>query len=281
MMTHPTRFLLAGVALAALLVAGLLWLGSIQGPYTHFKPNVHEACGQPVALRAEGYNLLGGTRYGVDGGDPGDDVTLALVDLCDSIVQVLPNGEERLWVWLEIDSVGQTFPYYTWGIPEQDIKHPNANEWRDPVDPLWGYGAFEVTLVADSSGAYWPTTRGEVCPPIAGQVPGVTLFIDSGNSFTIPVGRTRAAWLCVRMGEGLPLPDELQITVRPGLARLTRWVDARITVISETPATTPAGQVIERAYALPFVHTNDEVCYHAQDTHPESIMPGGGCPHSG
>lgn len=282
MKTHSPRFLLAGAALAVMIVAALLWLGSVRDAYSHFKANVHETCGQPVALRAEGYNLLGGTRYGVDGGDPGDDVTLAMVDICDPVIQVLASGEERLWFWLSVESTGQTFPYYTWGIPEEDIHDPNANEWRDPVDPLWAYTAFIVTAIADDpSATYWPTARGELCPPVPGETPGIALFIDSENGFRIPVGRTRSAWVCLRMGQGLPLPAELQLSIRPQLARLTRWVDRVFTIVEETPATAPAGEVVQRGYALPVVHTNQDVCYHAQDTHPGSILPGGGCPRSG
>ncbi len=277
-MRNPTqtRFLFAGLALAALLLATLLWLGSLRGAYTHFQPNVHQACGQPVSLRAEGYNLLGGTRYGSEPGDPGDDVELALVDFCDAVVQVLAHGEERLWFWFRVQSTGQVFPYYAWGIPEEDIRNPNANEWRHPVDPLWGYSAFTITRYATED-IYWDTRRGELCPLDRRDLPGINLFIDSEYGFRIPVGTTRAGWVCVRMGYGEPLPDSVLVSIRPQLARITRWVDRRFDIVLESPATVAGQPVTARRYQLPVLHTNQEMCDHALQTHPESITPGGGC----
>jgi hypothetical protein len=270
------RFLLAGAALAAAIIAALLWLGSLRHALTHFSANIHQTCGQPVSLRAEGYNLLGGTRYGTDAGDPGDDVDLAHLDICDPVVQVMAHGEERLWFWLEVTATGQTFPYYAWGIPEEDIHNPNANEYRDPVDPLWDYRAITV-LRYELADGYWQTGRGELCPLDPDDLPPVNLFIDSGNAFRIPVGGTRAAWVCVRMGFGQPLPNALVINFRPLLTRLTRWVDKPFDIAEDTaPTYTPFGEV-RRHYLLPVLHTNEEVCAYAQEAHPESIGPGG-CP---
>jgi hypothetical protein len=270
------RFLLLGVGLAAGLLTAALWLGSLRHAYSHFSSNVHETCGTSVSLRAEGYNLLGGTRYGTEPGDTGYDVELAQIDICDPVLQVLPNGEERLWFWLDVHSTGKTFPYYAWNVPERDIQNPNANEWRDPVDPLWGAFAFTVTnYVTDE--VYWSTTRGEICPPIAGEVPGVALFVDSTFNFRIPEGQRRSAWMCVRMGPGQPLPDTLMLTIRPQLARLTRWVDRIFPIKGESR---DADEVLRRGYQLPVLHTNEDICYHALDTHPDSILPDGGCPYS-
>ncbi len=273
-----TRFALAGMGLAGALIAALLWLGSLRPPFNHFQATPHETCEQPVSLRAEGYNLLGGTRYGADPGDPGDDVELALIDICDPAIQLLPNGEERLWFWLEVQAVGQTFPYYAWGIPDEDLRDPNANEWRDPVDPLWNYRAFTV-VSENSAGDYWDTGRGELCPLEPDEPPGIALFIDSVNDFRIPLGRARAAWVCVRMGFRERLPDVLQVSIRPELARLTRWVDKTFTIRGQAAAP-DSPSVIERGYQLPVLHTQTELCYHAEDTHPESILPGGGCPRT-
>lgn len=195
------------------------------------------------------YNLLGGTRYGTEPGDLGDDIELALVDICDPVVQVLPSGEERLWFWLEVTATGQPFEYYAWGVPDQDIYNPNANEWRDPVDPLWGYSAFEITSFATSS-SYWSTERGELCPLGHDDLPGIRLFVDSEYGFRIPVGMTRAAWVCVRMGQGQPLPESTLVSIRPQLARITRWVDRLFEIRGEETTAAP-GQATSRGYLLP------------------------------
>jgi len=163
-------------------------------------------------------------------------------------------------------------------LPERDIYNPNANEWRDPVDPLWGYSAFEISSYATSPG-YWTTGRGELCPLGNDDLPGITLFVDSEYGFRIPVGRTRAAWVCVRMGQGLPLPESTLISIRPQLARITRWVDKLFEVKGERSVETPH-PAVTRGFLLPMVHTNTEVCVHAFDTHPESIIPQGGCPRT-
>lgn len=268
-----TRFLLAGIALAVGVIAALLWLGAMQPAYSHFTPNTHAACGEPVALRAEGYNLLGGTRYGTGPDDPGDDVTLALVDLCDPVVQRLPTGEERLWFWVEVAAVDQTFPYYAWGIPEEDIHNPNANEWRDPVDPLWNYTAFTITPYVVNDG-YWATGRGELCPLEDMAQTGLALFIDSAYDFRIPPGRTRAGWVCVRMGYAEPLPDAVQISIRPQLARVTRWVD-RVFIITDTSQTPTPNN--DHPLALPLLYSDYDVCEFALTSHPETVLSDRGC----
>ncbi len=275
--TPESHFLLAGLALAAGLVAVVLWLGALQPAFTHFTSNVHTDCGAPVTMRAEGYNLLGGTRYGRDYGDPGDDVDLALVDFCHAAVQRLPNGEERLWFWLDIQTVGKTFPYYTWGIPELDIENPNANDWRDPVDPLWAFNSIVITNYAADS-TYWTTAYGQLCPRDT-SLPGIAIFFDSENAFRIPQGGRRTGWVCVRMSEGQPLPDTTMISLRPGLARLTRWVDKIFAVKGE--AQDAATGALVQDYLLPTLSTAEDVCDMARHAHPESIILNGGCPYSG
>ena len=263
-----TRFLLFGIAIAVGLMAALLWLGSLRGSYTYFSPNIHETCGDPVSLRAEGYNLLGGTRYGTEPGDLGDDVELALVDMCDPAIQILPNGEGRLWFWLEVKTTGQVFPYYSWGIPDEDIHNVNANTTRNPADPLWNYRAMSI-IGMNTAGTYWPTQRGEICPMDDDQLPDIAMFFDTANGFRIPQGRTRAGWVCVRYGEGERLPDKIAIELQPENARITRWVEKIFPI---------RGMSSTQEYHMPAVYTTDDVCNYALDIHPETILPAGDCP---
>lgn len=265
-------FLLAGVFVAALIVGVFLLAGTLEPKYEPFGPNQHTTCGQPVTMRAEGYNLLGGTRYGRDADDPGDDIPLANVDLCDPFLEILPSGEERLWFWLEVEVIGQVFPYAAWGLPWEDVMRGNPADERNPIDPIWTPESVYGLAHHDYTGSEWRGRRAEVCSDW--DESGLKQFFNSEHGFTVPVGTTQAGWVCLTFStpeHPHRMPEALSVTTSPRRARITRWVDALIW-IHVAPDTEEGGHEIQAA-----VQGREARCRYAEARRPGSILPGGAC----
>lgn len=267
---HRLSFVLAGLLLAALIFGGILLAGILTPKYEPFAANRHTTCGQPVTMRAEGYNLLGGTRYGRDADDPGDDVPLANIDLCDPFVEVQPDGQERLWFWFSVEVIGQVFPYAAWGLPWEDLGRINPADERNPIDPIWTPESIWGVADARVGGGYWAGRQATVCDDWDRS--GLLQFFNAERGFSIPYGTTRAGWVCLTFSNEerpIPLPDTLVVTSHPRRARLTRWADALVRVRQEPGINAP--------FALPAVHTPQELCQHAAAVRPGSVVPGGPC----
>jgi len=270
-MLRKTSFLLAGLFLAALILGGILLIGILTPKYDPFGSNQHTTCGEPGAMRAEGYNLLGGTRYGRDADDTGDDFPLALLDFCTPIIEQRPDGEERLWFWLEIEVIGQVFPYAAWGLPWEDLGRLNPADERNPVDPIWTPNAVWGIADAAHSGSTWAGRQARVCDDW--DTSGLTQFFNTANGFTIPYGTTQAGWVCLTYSDEnqtRPLPAAMVITTRPIRARLTRWGDAWIRI-------RPDPGYEDQVVVPPTASSPAELCAEAARLQPGSTLPDGPC----
>jgi hypothetical protein len=263
-------FILAGVFLAALILGVILLIGILSPKYDPFGANHHTTCGQPATLRAEGYNILGGTRYGRGPDDPGDDFPLANLDFCDPFVEITAEGEERLWFWFEVDVIGQVFPYAAWGLPWEDLGRINPADDRNPIDPIWSPESVWGLSSASTDSAYWAGRQAHVCDDWDRS--GLVQFFNTRYGYTIPYGTTRAGWVCLTFdgdAQPIPLPEKIVVTSRPQRARLTRWVDAEFRVRTEPG--------FEAPFALDTVESHAELCTYAEASRPGSLIPGGPC----
>ena len=270
-MVRKTSFVLAGLFLAAVILGVILLVGIFTPKYAPYGTNRHVACGEPAAMRAEGYNLLGGTRYGRDADDPGNDVTLALLDFCTPMVQRFSGGEERLWFWFEVEVVGQVFPYTAWGLPWEDIARINPADDRNPVDPIWAPAAVWAVADPGHSSSTWAGRQAHVCPDF--DTSGLVQFFNATEGYTIPYGTTKAGWVCLTFSDNQyarPLPAAVIITSRPSRARLTRWVDDWERVYAD-----PGFE--DQVEAPPVVTTAAELCAEAARLQPGSVLPDGPC----
>ncbi len=269
-MMKKASFFLGGIFLAALLLGLMLLIGILSPKYEPFGANRHTTCGEPAAMRAEGYNILGGTRYGRGPDDSGDDFPLALLDFCDPIVEQRPDGDERLWFWFEVEVIGQVFPYAAWGLPWEDLARINPADSRNPIDPIWTPESIWGTSNASAGSAYWAGREAHVCSDW--DQSGITQFFNAQYGYSIPYGTTRAGWVCLTFSTeagDLDLPELLVVTSRPQRARLTRWVDAEFRVRTEPGLDAPI--------ALDTVETAAERCAYAEAQRPGSVIPGGPC----
>jgi hypothetical protein len=250
-------FLLAGIALALLIANGFLWYGAAQSPDAPFVPVLHERCGEPVVLRAETYNRLGGTR-------PGDDIEIARIDFCDPVRLVREDGVEEVWFWLEVESTGQTFPLTGWGYPWSDVERPFPNDAREPRNPWWNprNSIRAVPTTLDYLGG-----DGYACalPEIVDR--GVDLFFAREEGFQLPVGSRHAGWVCLYFIPDFGLPEAFTVTLQPDRARITQWVDKLFVVRDSGLYDVPAMPVIQAA----------RFCDFARRTHPASIRAGEVC----
>lgn len=263
-------FFLSGIFLAALLLGLVLLIGILSPKYDPFSANHHTVCGEPVAIRAEGYNILGGTRYGRGPDDPGDDYPLALLDFCDPFVEVTTDGEERLWFWFEVEVIGQVFPYAAWGLPWEDLARINPADNRNPIDPIWTPESVWGVSDAGPGSDYWAGRQAYVCNDW--DQSGIMQFFNAEYGYTIPYGTTRAGWICLTFSNdagNLALPERMIVTSRPQRARLTRWADAQIRVRTEPG--------IDAPFALDSAETTAERCAIAETSRPGSLIPGGPC----
>jgi hypothetical protein len=270
-MLRKTSFVLAGLFLAAVILGGILLVGILTPKYEPFGANRHVVCGEPAAMRAEGYNLLGGTRYGRGADDSGDDFPLALLDFCSPIVEERPDGEERLWFWFEVDVVGQVFPYTAWGLPWEDIARINPADSRNPVDPIWTPEAVWGIPDPAHTGATWAGRQAHVCTDF--DESGLVQFFNALNGYTIPYGTTKSGWVCLTYSDdehARPLPGAMIITSRPTRARLTRWVDAWQRIHADSGF---EGQV----EVPPVVTSPAELCAEADHLQPGTVLPDGPC----
>lgn len=267
---QKASFILAGVFLAALILGGILLVGILTPKYDPYFATRHITCGEPATMRAEGYNILGGTHYGRGPDDPGDDIPLANVDLCDPFVEVQPDGGERLWFWFQVEVIGQVFPYAAWGLPWEDLGRLNPASDRNPIDPIWSPESVWGEPDTRHAGPMWAGQQAHTCWNI--DETGIVSFFSAEHGFTIPYGTTRSGWVCLTFSDAdhpRPLPNTVIVTTRPARARLTRWVDAEIRVHPDTGA--------EGASALPILRTPQDVCLLAEARRPGSIIPGGPC----
>jgi hypothetical protein len=223
-------FLLAGLALAALIANGFLWYGAAQAPHAPFLAAVHKQCGQPVALRAEDYDRWGSTR-------PGDDIELARLDFCDPVRLRRNDGRQEVWFWLEIEVTGQVFPYAGWGYPWQDVQTPFPADSREPRNPWWKPNS---SLRGIPGGLNYTGGDGYPCPHSEAVARGVDLFFFREEGFQLPVGTHHSGWVCMYFDNGDSLPDAFIVSVQPDRARITQWVDrlyvVRNTGVSDQPA---------------------------------------------
>lgn len=245
-------FLLGGLALAALVANAFLWYGAAQAPDVPFLPVQHRACGQPVSLRAEDYNLWGESRRG-------DDIELALLDFCDPVRVLREDGKKELWFWMSVETTGQVFPYVGWGYPWSDVETPFPADDREPRNPWWaprtGIRAYPAELGYAGGDGY-------ACPHNEVEARGVDLFFYREEGFQLPVGARHAGWVCLYFDDGNSLPDALTVTVRPDRARITQWVD-RFYVVQNAINYDEA--------AIPAI-SGHQLCDYARRTHPDSVQ---------
>lgn len=251
-------FLLAGVALAALVITVFLWVGAAQAPEPPFQPVLHQECGQPVALRAEDYNLWGSTRH---------DIELARLDFCDPVRVLRADGRLEVWFWLEVAVTGQVFPYAGWGFPWQDVATPFPADDREPRNPWWEPRS-SLRAVPNELG--YTGGDGVVCPLAEAQQRGLDLFFYREGGFQLPVGVTHRGWVCLYFDNGQSVPDAFTVTVRPERARITQWVDKLLVATDRGLHDVPA---------MPFIEAHD-LCAHARQTHPATVRPGERCDDS-
>ncbi|HEX3050799.1 MAG TPA: hypothetical protein VHP83_09115 [Aggregatilineaceae bacterium] len=246
-------FLLAGLALAALLINGLMWYGADQPANVPYVPAHHTTCGQPVEMRAEDYDLWGSTR-------PGHDLPLALVDFCDPIQLTRADGQTEIWFWLSVEVVGQVFPLTGWGYPWVDMETPAAADYREPRNPWWNERA-SIRAIPDEIG--YLGGDGYACPFEEMTQRGLDLFFYRPEGFQLPVGTRREGWVCIYFDGGRTLPSTLIVSIQPDRARITQWVD-KFMVTSGDPSAIPT---------LP----EDQLCDFARRTHPATIQTSGVC----
>lgn len=254
-MSRPRiTFLFAGAALAALVINGFLWLGAAQSPPTPYHAILHRACGEPVMMRAEDYNLLGGTR---------DDLDLARLDFCDPVRLVRDDGREELWFWLDVESIGQVYPYTSYGFAWNDIVTPFPADSREPRNAWWLPITSLSALGNDLGDRHG---GGTACPLDEAQQRGVDLFFYREEGFQLPPGIHHSGWVCVTF-ETLTLPDVFTVTIQPQRARLTQWVDKVFMVRQRAGYDEPPVPVIAQ----------EDWCDFARRTHPASVLGDGGC----
>lgn len=249
------NFLLAGIALAALIVQGFLWYGAAQAPEAPFLPVLHQACGEPVSLRAEDYNLWGSTRH---------DIELARLDFCDPVRVRRDDGRLEVWFWLEVTVTGQVFPYAGWGYPWDDVETPFPADIREPRNPWWEP---RTSVRGLSNDGEYLGGEGYTCPVNDTRYRGLDLFFAPDQGFQLPVGATHSGWVCLYFDGGSSLPDAFTVSVRPERARITQWVDKLFVVQDAGLYDVPAMPFIE-AYAF---------CDYARRAHPDTIRPGEAC----
>ncbi len=274
-MMAKISFVLGGLVLAVLIVGLILLAGILTPKYDPIGVEHHTTCGEPKTMRAEGYNILGGTRYGRGPDDIGSDVPLANIDVCDPFVEVRDDGEERLWFWFQVEVIGQVFPYAAWGLPWEDLSRINPADSRNPTDPIWTPESIWGVPDSAHAGAIWAGREAHVCDDWDSS--GLEQFFNADRGYTIPYGTTRAGWVCLTFSDETntrPLPDAMTVTSRPGRARLTRWVDAWIRIRAD------AG--FEDQVELPDIVAGPAgVCAHAEAVRPGSTLPDGPCNRSG
>jgi hypothetical protein len=249
-------FLLAGIALAAIIITGFLWYGAGQEPAPPFQPAHHQTCGEPVALRTEDYNRWGSTR--------GDGIEVARLDFCDPVRAMREDGQQEVWFWLSVEITGQVYPYAGWGYPWQDVETPFPADDREPRNPWWAPHS-SIRAVANELG--YTGGDGFPCPLDQATARGLDLFFYRDSGFQLPVGTTHSGWVCIYFDNGHSLPDSLTLAIQPDRARVTQWVD-KLFVVRD-----------QELYGIPAmpVATEDALCDFARRTHPDSIQPGGGC----
>ncbi|NDJ79384.1 MAG: hypothetical protein GYB65_24300 [Chloroflexi bacterium] len=257
---EPVRrfsFLLAGIALAGLIIQGFLWYGAAQAPNAPFVPNIHQACGEPVALRAEDYNRWGGTR-------PGDDMEVARVDFCDPALLLRADGGYEVWVWMAVEVTGQVFPYAGWGFPWSDVETPFPADRREARNPWW---SMRSGLTAIPNGPPYQAGDGFHCPHNEARQRGVDLFYFRDEGFQLPVGTTHSGWVCLYFDNYQTVPDAFTLSIQPDRARITQWVD-KLLVVRDTGWYPPP--------ALPAVGESDWCDYLAR-TQPGTLRAGEVC----
>ncbi|MBN1681228.1 MAG: hypothetical protein JW966_13155 [Anaerolineae bacterium] len=250
-------FILAGIALASLIINVFLWYGASRPNDPPFLPVSHRRCGEPVALRAEDYNWLGGSR-------PGDDMEIARLDFCDPVRVKRRDGTERVWFWLEVEATGQVFPYAGWGFPWVDAVTPFPADFRESRNPWWTPRT-AIRAVPNQLG--YPGADGGSCPQDETLARGVDLFFYREEGFQLPVGMTHSGWVCLYFDPAYGLPDAFTVTISPDRARITQWVD-RLYVIRDSPTAPgpPIPDIPERTF-----------CDFVRETHPDSIRAGEAC----
>jgi hypothetical protein len=251
-----TTFLLAGIALAALIASGFMWYGAGHASKPPFQPSRHRVCDQPVPLRAEDYNRWGSTRE--------EGLELAQLDFCDPVRVEWRDGRQEVWFWFEIKVTGQVFPYAGWGYPWNDVETPFPADNREPRNPWWT-PRNGLHIRANQIG--YTGGDGAVCPLNETLKRGLNLFFYRDEGFQLPVGTTYAGWVCVYFDGWNSLPDAFTLTVLPERARIVQWVD-KLFVLGHP-----------ENYDEPELSTisEDTFCAYARATHPDSIQAGGAC----
>ena len=250
-------FLLAGIALSAAVGSGFMWYAAGQHGDPPYVPSHHKYCGEPVALRAEDYNLWGSTRS-----DSG--VELALIDICDPVQVQRADGLKEVWFWMEVEVTGQVFPYAGWGYYWVDVETPFPADPREPRNPWW---TPRTGLQVYPNELGYTGGRGYHCIHDQARARGLDLFFYLEDGFQLPVNTTHSGWVCVYFDGGRTLPNAFTVTVQPDRARIVQWVDKLITL---------GGYDVDEISIAPLVQEN-ELCDYARFTHPETIQLDGPC----
>lgn len=250
-------FLLAGLALAVLLAAAFLIYSAAQRPVAPLLPVHHLTCGEPVTMRAENYNWLGGTRRD-------NDVELARLDFCDPVHVIREDGRHEIWFWMSVEITGQVFPYASWGYPWVDVETPFPADFRERRNPWWQPRTAIRALPAETT---YLGGDGVACPVHETNARGLNTFFYREEGFQLPLGTTHSGWVCLYFDNGRSVPQAFTVIVQPDRARITQWVD-RFYVTDNA-----------EVYGQPPIPTirEDALCAYARWFHPETIQPGGAC----
>lgn len=250
-------FLLAGLALAMLLAATFLFYGAAQPADAPLLPVHHTTCGEPVPLRVEGYNWLGGTRRG-------DDIELARLDFCDPVHVVRADGRHEIWFWMSVEATGQAYSYAIWGYPWNDVATPFPADFRERHNPWWQPRSAIRALPAETT---YLGGDGVACPVHEANARGLNTFFYRDEGFQLPVGTAHSGWVCLYFDGGQSVPSAFTVVVQPDRARVTQWVD-RFYVTDE-----------QGTYDLPPIPSisEDALCAYARWFHPDTVQPGGPC----
>jgi len=249
-------FLLAGTALAVLIINGFLWYAAAQAPDPPYRPVQHRTCGQPVTMLAEDYNRWGGTR--------GEGIELARLDFCNPALMTRDDGRLEVWFWLEVEVTGQVFPYTGWGYAWLDVETPFPADYREPRNPWWTSRTGLRVLPNELS---YQGGEGYACPHPEVISRGLTLFFYNEAGFQLPVGTRHSGWVCVFFDSGNTVPDSFTVSIQPDRARIIQWVD-RVFATRRTPDVDIA--------PIPTIREAD-LCEFARLSHPETIRPGEAC----
>ena len=250
-------FLLVGLALAALGATAFLIYASAQGPEAPILPIQHITCGEPVSLRVEDYNWLGGTRR--EGS-----IELARLDFCDPVHVNRADGSHEIWFWMSAEVVGQAYPYANWGYPWVDVETPFPADFREPRNAWWQpRSAIRALPVATT----YLGGDGVTCPVEEANTRGLNTFFYREDGFQLPVGTTHSGWVCLYFDGGASIPEAFTVTIQPDRARVTQWVDRFYVTGENQPYEQPP---------IPSI-SEDALCAYARWVHPETVQPGGPC----